>query len=220
MKKYFLLLLILIILPIGVLAQGAPTKFIPRYFAIENTAQFPEYLFFAVIWDLEPKLIIIDSENKMIGGEDTGSQATLYYGKREKFTEESIRNNINNFRDFHETKDLNKFSYPIKLSFHEVPADSVISKTTNYLRIKDLNLIERTGPNKEYLILEETRLVLGKTDGSEEVQNLLLNTEKNNEGKKRLPAELAIFISVALPLSLLWIGLSIYGRIKKRKKKK
>jgi hypothetical protein len=220
MKKYFIILAALLILPISVLAQNssALTKFIPRYFAIENTAQYPEYLFFAVIWDLEPKLIIIDSEEKLIGGDNTGSQTTLYYGKREKFNEESIKNNINDFRNFHETSDLNKFSYPIKLSFWEVPANSDIAKTTNYLRIKDINQPEKIGPNKEYLILEETRLAIGKIDGSEEVQNLLANADPNE--KKRLPVELAIFISIAVPLGLLWTGLKIYSRIKKKGAKK
>ncbi|MEA3449525.1 MAG: hypothetical protein U9Q85_00880 [Patescibacteria group bacterium] len=195
-------------------AQSGPSKFIPRYFAIENTAQYSEYLFFAVIWDIEPKLITIDSSEKLVGGEDTASQVTLYYGDREKLNKETLLELIRNFHNFHENKNISKFSYPIKLSFWEVPADSDVVKTSNYLRIKDLNQIEKTGPNKEYLILEDTKLVIGKADGGEEVKNLLLDSDKTI--KKRLPVELAIFISVVLPFLLLWIVWLIYNRFRKK----
>ena len=218
MKKYLFLLLLILIFPLLTLAQGqsGPNKFIPRYFAIENTAQYPEYLFFAVIWDLEPKLIVIETEEDLIGGNNTGSQVTLYYGEKEKFTKESLAESIKNFQAFHEIKNLDKFSYPIKLNFWEVSAISDVVGTINYLRVKDLNQLERIGPNKEYLVLEDTKLVINKEDGSKETQNLLLNTDSDE--KKRLPIELAIFISIALPLLLLWFAFFVYGKFKKRKK--
>ena len=213
MKKHLFAVLLILFLPSAALAQDGPVKLIPRYFAVENTAQYPQYVFFAITWELEPKLLIIDSADRLIGGDNTGSQTTLYYIAEDKFDEDSIRRRLDDFRAFHENKDLGQFSYPLKLNFWEVPADSAMAKTTNYLRVKDLNQLQRIGSNKEYLILEETRLVIGKTDNSEETQNLLAG---GDDEKGRLPAALAILLSITLPLMLLWLVLSVYGRLRKK----